>query len=81
MAKVEAQFASGEQNFKAGHLEAARREFDAAVDLMLQSGYDVERDPDLHELFRKVVDTVYYESKDQAYALWQCFARSTKTRT
>ena len=59
IAKVEENFAAGEQNFKAGHLEAARRDFDAAVDLMLQSGYDVERDPDLHELFRKVVDTVY----------------------
>jgi len=59
IAKVEEKFASGEQNFKAGHLEAARRDFDAAVDLMLQSGYDVERDPELHELFRKVVDTVY----------------------
>jgi len=59
IAKVEEKFASGEQNFKAGHLEAARRDFDAAVDLMLQSGYDVEREPDLHELFRKVVDTVY----------------------
>jgi membrane-bound lytic murein transglycosylase D len=59
IAKVEEKFASGEQNFKAGHLEAARRDFDAAVDLMLESGYDVERDPELHELFRKIVDTVY----------------------
>jgi membrane-bound lytic murein transglycosylase D len=59
IAKVEEKFASGEQNFKAGHLEAARRDFDAAVDLMLQSGYDVDRDPELHELFRRVVDTVY----------------------
>jgi membrane-bound lytic murein transglycosylase D len=59
IAKVEERFASGEGNFKAGHLEAARRDFDAAVDLMLESGYDVERDPELHELFRKVVDTVY----------------------
>jgi len=59
IAKVQEKFASGEQNFKAGHLEAARRDFDAAVDLVLESGYDVERDPELHELFRKVVDTVY----------------------
>jgi membrane-bound lytic murein transglycosylase D len=59
IAKVEERFASGEGNFKAGHLEAARRDFDAAVDLMLESGYDVERDPELHELFRKVVDSVY----------------------
>src|SRR5262245_24419953 len=57
--KVEEKFASGEQNFKAGHLEAARRDFDAAVDLLLLSGYDLDRDAELHELFRKVVDTVY----------------------
>jgi len=59
IAKVQEKFASGEQNFKAGHLEAARRDFDAAVDLLLLSGYDLDRDPELHELFRKVVDTVY----------------------
>src|SRR5215467_10172943 len=59
IAKVQEKFASGEQDFKAGHLEAARRDFDAAVDMMLQSGYDLDGDPELHELFRKVVDTVY----------------------
>ncbi|HKF25808.1 MAG TPA: transglycosylase SLT domain-containing protein [Candidatus Acidoferrum sp.] len=59
IAKVQEKFASGEANFKAGHLEAARRDFDAAVDLMLASGYDLDRDPELHELFKKVVDTVY----------------------
>src|SRR5215813_5302203 len=59
IAKVQEKFASGEQNCKAGHLEAARRDFDAAVDLLLLSGYDLDRDAELHELFRKVVDTVY----------------------
>jgi membrane-bound lytic murein transglycosylase D len=59
IARVEGKFASGEQNFKAGHLEAARRDFDTAVDWMLQSGYDLEGDPQLRELFRRVVDTVY----------------------
>src|SRR5215471_9191597 len=59
MAKVEEKFASGEQNFKAGHLEAARRDFDEAVDWMLESGYDTNSDPKLSELFRRVVDTVY----------------------
>jgi membrane-bound lytic murein transglycosylase D len=59
IAKVQEKFASGEQNFKAGHLEAARRDFDAAVDLLLLSGYDLDRDVELHDLFRRVVDTVY----------------------
>jgi membrane-bound lytic murein transglycosylase D len=57
--KVQEKFASGEQNFKAGHLEAARKEFDDAVDWMLESGFDLNSDPRLSELFHRVVDTVY----------------------
>jgi len=59
MAKVEEKFAFGEQNFKAGHLDAARRDFNDAVDWMLESGYDPNSDPRLSELFRHVVDSVY----------------------
>ena len=59
MAKVQEKFASGEQNFKAGHLDAARRDFNDAVDWMLESGYDPNSDPKLAELFRRVIDTVY----------------------
>src|SRR6202795_4481036 len=57
--KVEEKFASGEQNFKAGHLEAARKDFDDAVAWMLESGYDPNGDPKLSELFHRVVDSVY----------------------
>ena len=59
IAQVEQKFASGEQNYKAGHLEAARKDFDEAVDWMLESGYDLNSDPKLSELFHRVVDTVY----------------------
>ncbi|MGC0773889.1 MAG: transglycosylase SLT domain-containing protein [Candidatus Acidiferrum sp.] len=59
IAQVEARFASGEQNYKAGHLEAARRDFNDAVDWMLESGYDPSSDPKLSELFHRVIDTVY----------------------
>jgi membrane-bound lytic murein transglycosylase D len=57
--RVQEKFVSGEQNFKAGHLEAARKDFDDAVDWMLESGYDPNGDPKLSELFHRVVDTVY----------------------
>src|SRR5205814_2573033 len=57
--RVQEKFASGEQNFKAGHLEAARKDFDDAVDWLLESGYDPNSDPKLSELFHHVVDTVY----------------------
>lgn len=59
IAKVEEKFASGEQNYKAGHLEAARKDFDDAVDWMLQSGYDPNGDPQLGKVFHRVVDAVY----------------------
>jgi membrane-bound lytic murein transglycosylase D len=59
IARVEEKFASGQQNYKAGHLEAARKDFDEAVDLMLQSGRDINTDPKLSELFHRVVDTTY----------------------
>jgi membrane-bound lytic murein transglycosylase D len=57
--RVQEKFASGEANYKAGHLEAARRDFDDAVDWMLESGYDPNSDPRLSELFHHVTDTVY----------------------
>lgn len=59
IARVEEKFASGEANFKAGHLDAARRDFNDAVDWMLESGYDPNSEPRLSELFHRVIDTVY----------------------
>ena len=57
--KVKEKFASGEANYRAGHLEAARRDFDDAVDWMLESGYDPNSDARLSELFHQVTDTIY----------------------
>jgi len=59
IAKVQEKFAAGEKEYKAGHLEMARRDFDDAVDWILASGYDPNADPKLGELFHRVVDTVY----------------------
>jgi membrane-bound lytic murein transglycosylase D len=59
MEQVKVKFASGEANYKAGHLVAARRDFDDAVDWMLESGYDPNSDPKLRELFEQVTDKVY----------------------
>src|SRR5579862_157898 len=59
ISRVEEKFASGQQNYKAGHLEAARKDFDEALDLMLESGRDLNSDPKLSELFHRVVDTTY----------------------
>jgi membrane-bound lytic murein transglycosylase D len=59
IAAVEEKYNSGEQNFKAGHLDAARRDFNEAVDQMLESGFDLDADPQLSALFHRVVDNVY----------------------
>jgi membrane-bound lytic murein transglycosylase D len=57
--KVKERFSSGEANYRAGHLEAARRDFDDAVDWILESGYDPNSDARLSELFHQVTDTIY----------------------
>jgi len=66
IAQVKQRFAVGEANYREGHLEAARRDFDDAVDWILESGYDPNSDPRLFELFQQITDSVYtYEL--QAY--------------
>jgi len=57
--RVKETFAAGEAEYKAGHLASARRDFDDAVDWMLESGYDPNSDPKLSELFHQVTDTIY----------------------
>jgi len=59
IARVQEKFAAGEQEYKAGHLEAARRDFDDALDWILESGYDPNSDAKLGELFHRIEDTVY----------------------
>ncbi len=59
IAQVETAFQSGEREFKAGHLESARHDFDHAVDWLLESGYDLQSDARLEQLFNNIVDTVY----------------------
>ena len=48
----------GDKDFKAGHLGKAREEFDQALDQLLASGFDVEGDVRLSDLYHHIVDTV-----------------------
>src|SRR4051812_44597875 len=41
---AEAAYRSGVNNYRSGHLDAARQDFDSAVDLMLTSGMDLKTD-------------------------------------
>src|SRR4051812_18660131 len=58
IARVEQTYRSGVNNYRAGHLEAARADFDAAVDLMLTSGLDLKGDPQLNDEFEHLLDAV-----------------------
>ena len=56
--KAEATYHAGVDSYNAGHLEAARMSFDAAVDLMLTSGMDLKSDPQLSDEFEHLLNAV-----------------------
>jgi membrane-bound lytic murein transglycosylase D len=51
-------YRSGVDNYTAGHLDAARADFDAAVDAMLMSGMDLKGDPQLSDEFDHLLSAV-----------------------
>src|SRR6266853_547412 len=54
----QAAFDAGEQDFRAGRLGRAREEFDQALDQLLASGFDIDADARLGNLYRHIVETV-----------------------
>ncbi len=56
--KAEAAYRSGVDNYRAGHLDAARLNFDSAVDVMLSSGMDLKADPQLVDEFDHLLNAV-----------------------
>src|SRR3954466_224485 len=59
LAAVEKEYNAGKENYAAGHLEAAKQNFDRAVDLLLQSPVPVKSDARLEQEFARVVDGVH----------------------
>jgi membrane-bound lytic murein transglycosylase D len=55
---AEKSYHSGVDNYRAGHLDAARVDFDSAVDLMLTSGMDLKNDPQLSDEFEHLLSAV-----------------------
>jgi len=53
--KVEKEYEAGQANYNAGHLEAARENFDRAVSLLLESSFDIRSDERLQGEFDKVI--------------------------
>src|SRR5882672_9962353 len=58
IAKVEKEYAAGQDNYKAGHLDAARQNFDHAFDLLLGSNLEINSDPRLENEFDRIVEGV-----------------------
>lgn len=56
--QAERAYASGVTNYRAGRLDAARNDFDFAVDLMLTSGMDLKTDAQLSDEFDHLLSAV-----------------------
>jgi membrane-bound lytic murein transglycosylase D len=59
VARVEQEFQAGQANYTVGHLEAARANFDKAVDLLLEGPLDVRSNERLQAEFDKIIDGVH----------------------
>jgi len=58
IAKTQASYQSGVANYHANHLDAARHDFDTAVDTMLASGMDLKADPQLSDEFDHLLSAI-----------------------
>ncbi|HTV07861.1 MAG TPA: transglycosylase SLT domain-containing protein [Candidatus Aquilonibacter sp.] len=56
--RAENSYNSGLANYNANRLEAARADFNNAVDVMLESGFDLKTDPQLSDEFEDLVDRI-----------------------
>ncbi len=56
--RVDKSYRSGVENYRNNRLDAARMDFDFAVDQMLTSGIDIKNDPVLNDEFERTVDAV-----------------------
>jgi len=58
IAKTQASYESGVANYHANHLDAARHDFDTAVDTMLSSGMNLKDDPQLSDEFDQLLSSI-----------------------
>ena len=59
IAQAEKQYAAGQANYLAGHLEAAKNNFDQAFNTLLSSNLDLRNDERLEREFDKIVEAVH----------------------
>jgi membrane-bound lytic murein transglycosylase D len=58
IAESQRHFAEGEQELGVGHLEQARKAFDSAVDVLLQSPYGARSEPRIREHFDRLIERI-----------------------
>jgi membrane-bound lytic murein transglycosylase D len=63
---VQKNYEAGQKEYKAGNLENARADFDRAVNLILSSGFQVESDQRLSDLFDQIGESMHSYELDAA---------------
>ena len=58
IARVEKEYQSGQDNYRAGHLEAAKQNFDSAFNQLLGSGFDLHADDRLEPELDRILDGI-----------------------
>jgi membrane-bound lytic murein transglycosylase D len=58
IARVEKEYKSGQDNYSAGHLEAAKQDFDSAFNQLLGSGFDLRTDDRLEQELDHILDGI-----------------------
>ncbi|HEX7422749.1 MAG TPA: LysM peptidoglycan-binding domain-containing protein [Terriglobales bacterium] len=58
IARVEREYQSGQDNYRAGHLEAAKQNFDSAFNQLLGSGFDLRSDDRLERELDRILDGI-----------------------
>ena len=58
IAEAEKSYESGQTNYKAGHLDAAKEDFNHAVDILMQGPVDIKSDARLQQEFDKITDEI-----------------------
>ena len=58
IARVEKEYQSGQDNYQAGHLEAAKQDFDSAFNQLLGSGFDLKSDDRLEQELDRILDGI-----------------------
>jgi membrane-bound lytic murein transglycosylase D len=58
ISKVEKEYQSGQDNYQAGHLEAAKQNFDSAFNQLLGSGFDLHSDDRLEAELDRILDGI-----------------------